>query len=134
MLKKTASLAAWWRESKFCLVITGAGISTAAGIADFRGPNGIWTTQGRRARVRSSPTTSPSSPAPTEEPKASGSFEDARPTFTHESLRLLETRGRLQYLISQNVDGLHSRFGFPLDRLSEVHGNVFQLRCNKCGR
>ena len=100
------------------IAFTGAGISTAAGIPDFRGPNGVWTKQ-RRGE---------------EAPKASVPFEQARPSLTHQALLGLHRAKKLQYLCSQNVDCLHLRSGFPRDKLAELHGNCFAERCEQCLR
>lgn len=56
-----------------------------------------------------------------------------RPTYTHEALCKLVSLGILKHLISQNTDGLHRLSGIPRDRLSELHGNAFHERCEKCG-
>lgn len=48
-----------------------------------------------------------------ESPHFDTTFEDARPSFTHMALLGLQRAGYLKYLVSQNVDGLHVRSGFP---------------------
>lgn len=116
----------------------GAGISTAAGIPDFRGPNGIWTLEERakkRAKAGGSKQT-PSAGTTAEKAKAKASetaqqaFVRADPTLSHHLLTELETLGYVTYLVTQNVDSLHLRAGFPRSKLAEVHGNLFMEKCS----
>jgi mono-ADP-ribosyltransferase sirtuin 6 len=97
---KATQLAGLIRQSKHFIVFTGAGISTSAGIPDFRGPEGAWTLQAQ-GRQRTAAVTS---------------TLQAIPTATHMALVELQNRGLLKYLISQNCDGLHRRSGIlPVD-------------------
>ncbi|XP_050036457.1 NAD-dependent protein deacetylase Sirt6-like [Dermacentor andersoni] len=114
---KIARLADWMQASKHIVVITGAGISTSAGIPDFRGPRGVWTLEQQG-----------------EKPQVNISFDDAVPTSTHMALVELARSSHLKFLVSQNVDGLHLKSGFPMDILTDLHGNMFLDRCNQCGR
>jgi len=106
------------KDSKNIIAFTGAGISTSCGIPDFRGPSGIWTLQKAGQPL----------------PKAKVSFAVAKPSFTHASLVSLMNSGKLTYIVSQNVDGLHLRSGVPRHKLAELHGNCFSERCCVCGR
>ncbi|XP_006868996.1 PREDICTED: NAD-dependent protein deacetylase sirtuin-6 isoform X2 [Chrysochloris asiatica] len=113
--QKVWALAQLVWESSNVVFHTGAGISTASGIPDFRGPHGVWTMEERGLA-----------------PKFDTTFESARPSQTHMALVQLERVGMLHFLVSQNVDGLHVRSGFPRDKLAELHGNMFVEECLKC--
>ncbi|KFM26008.1 3-isopropylmalate dehydratase [Auxenochlorella protothecoides] len=104
-------------EARSIIAFTGAGISTSTGIPDFRGPNGVWTAQKLGTAL----------------PKATVEFANAAPSLTHQALLALHGTGKLKYLVSQNVDGLHRRSGFPAAALAELHGNCFLERCSTCG-
>ncbi|XP_028909350.1 NAD-dependent protein deacetylase sirtuin-6 isoform X1 [Ornithorhynchus anatinus] len=113
--RKVWELAQLVQKSSNVVFHTGAGISTSSGIPDFRGPHGVWTMEERGL-----------------EPKFDTTFESARPSKTHMALLELERVGILKFLVSQNVDGLHVRSGFPRDKLAELHGNMFVEECVKC--
>ena len=116
--KRIASLI---RSASFCVAFTGAGISTSAGIGDYRGKSGKWTEQDREAAAESN-----------DDDEEGVPYERLRPTYTHEALVKLAEMGLLKHVISQNGDGLHSLSGIPADKLSELHGNVFLEVCEQC--
>lgn len=117
MDSKCKTLAEWIRNSRHVVFHTGAGISTTAGIPDFRGPNGVWTLEKRG-----------------EKPNISVSFNEAIPTFTHMAIKQLVTEGYVQYVVSQNIDGLHLKSGLERKYIAELHGNMFVEQCNTCDR
>lgn len=82
------------RDAKCIVVHTGAGISTSAGIPDFRGPNGVWTLEKQGKKSDTNMT-----------------FELAKPTITHMALVAMVKAKIVQLVISQNVDGLHLKSG-----------------------
>ena len=165
------------QQARRIIAFTGAGISTACGIPDFRGPNGIWTLQ-RAGQPLPRPKVSFTHAKPSlthqVQPHAGrwlplcsrcaidcmgGRTAHLQPAATSQSLHLLAVlkclaasppappryyrspqvlvalmqAGKLDYLVSQNVDGLHLRSGIPRDRLAELHGNCFAERCHTCG-
>jgi mono-ADP-ribosyltransferase sirtuin 6 len=107
-------LAQMIKNSKRTIIHTGAGISTSAGVPDFRGPNGVWTCELQNRKLPGT------------------SFEDANPTYTHHSINQLVKSGLIHHVVSQNVDGLHIRSGLPRDQLSEIHGTAFAEWCDRC--
>ncbi|KAI0110177.1 DHS-like NAD/FAD-binding domain-containing protein [Daldinia grandis] len=115
--RKAEALAEQIKKSKHFIVFTGAGISTSAGIPDFRGTEGVWTLMAQ-GRQRSS---------------AVNTLQ-AVPTATHMALVELQDRGILKYLISQNCDALHRKSGILPDKISELHGNNNREYCKDCGK
>lgn len=112
--KRIQTLAQWMFEAKHLVVFTGAGISTESGLPDFRGPDGIWTRQEKGL---------PAKPMP---------FSSVEPNDGHMAIAELQRLGKLDFLISQNVDNLHLKSGIPPDLLAELHGNIAKLRCTRC--
>lgn len=134
---KVQKLAGYVLSAEHFCTFTGAGISTAAGIPDFRsGANtclatgaGAWEKAAAIQKARKAGTLK-------NEPAAKGGVKvgiaKAYPTKCHMSLVALMEAGLLKHVISQNCDGLHRRSGIPAENLSEVHGNTNLEVCTKC--
>jgi NAD-dependent protein deacetylase/lipoamidase len=115
------------------LVVTGAGISTEAGIPDYRGPNGVWRTQ-RPVEFDEFVHSEQRRTDYWEQKLASARvFADARPGSVHRSCVTLERAGRLEAIVTQNVDGLHREAGSSERVIVEVHGTAKEAACLSCG-
>lgn len=115
-------------DRKRIVFFTGAGISTSAGIPDFRGPKGIWTVEKKQKRKRQRAEEEETAAATTK----SMDFSAAEPTLTHQAITRLILDGHAQFCVTQNVDGLHRRSGLPRDNHSVLHGCVFTETCQGC--
>ena len=122
------------REATHIAVLTGAGISTTAGIPDFRGPQGLYVT--RQYDPEKTFDINYFDRVPSYFFAFARDFvqlvERVQPTFTHRFLAVLEEGGKLDAVITQNIDGLHQKAGSK--RVIEVHGSVRHGHCRKCGR
>ena len=121
--------------SRKMVVFTGAGISTESGIPDFRSPGGIWdrfdpddftydkfvsNSESRRKQWRM---------------LGEGIMTDkAMPNAAHIAIAELDRLGKLDCVITQNVDNLHQKAGVPDDKVFELHGNMQWVVCLDCGR
>lgn len=128
------ALAACWRGAQRVAVLTGAGISTASGIPDFRSPGGRWSNY----QPVPLPEFLASEAARREYWRYKGEtwqlLRRATPNAAHRALADLGTAGRVDLLVTQNVDGLHERSGFPRERLVTIHGTDADVSCLRCGR
>ncbi|MEA3075470.1 MAG: NAD-dependent deacetylase [Actinomycetota bacterium] len=135
MEQQVAAARALVSSASRVLVLTGAGISTDSGIADFRGPNGVWTKnpeaektshlryylddpEVRRAAWRN---------------RLTSPIWSARPNAGHLALVSLWESGRLDTVVTQNIDGLHLAAGLPPEVVVEIHGNAHSVVCWSCG-
>jgi len=118
-------------------VLTGAGISTDSGIPDFRGPNGVWTKNPaaeKAANIQTYLRDRTARERAWQRYIDGGVWTDREPNDGHRALVRLEARGKLDTLITQNIDGLHARAGTSPDKLVEIHGTVAKAMCLSCGR
>jgi NAD-dependent deacetylase len=122
------------RDAERTVAMTGAGVSTASGVPDFRGDGGLWETHDPAdfhiSRFEASP----------------GEFwrdrldlhadirgdADIEPNAAHEALAALESAGNLDSAITQNIDGLHEAAGS--ESVIEIHGSGERVVCRDCGR
>src|SRR5439155_9697086 len=115
-----ARLAELLRHGQKILVFTGAGISTGGGIPDFRGPQGVW--KRRQPVYYHDFMRSEAARIEHWDFKLEGweGFREARPNATHESIARLERAGKIQAVVTQNIDGLHAKAGTSLEKLVEL--------------
>ncbi len=117
------------------LVLTGAGISTDSGIPDFRGPDGVWTRDPEAERL--STIGHYLADASVRERAWRHRLDDrtwtAEPNAGHRALVDLERSGRLDLLVTQNIDGLHQLAGSSDHLVVEMHGTNRTARCVACG-
>lgn len=129
-----ARLADLLRAARRMLVFTGAGISTGSGIADYRGPDGIWKTRQpvefadfmrrREARIEYWAQKLEWWPG----------IRNAEPNETHRAIVRLERAGKVALVVTQNIDGLHRKAGTDPDILVELHGSSLEVECMECHR
>ena len=113
------------------VIFTGAGISTESGIPDFRGPNGIWKTM--RPIDFSDFVASEDVRRESWRRKFSGDdMGQAVPNSGHLAVAKLVDMGKVSFVITQNVDGLHQKSGIADERVIELHGNATYASCLAC--
>ncbi len=127
-----AELAELLKNAQIAVALTGAGISVESGIPSFRGAHGLWTRYNpmEYAHIQAFLTN------PAKVWKLLRELEEtiarARPNPAHLALAALEKQGRLQAVITQNVDHLHQEAGSR--NVIEFHGNARRFVCLRCAR
>jgi len=116
------------------VALTGAGISTAAGIPDYRSPGGVWT----KVEPITYQEFVASEEARLEDWRRRFEMNDrlasCQPTLAHRALAAMTRSGDMSAIVTQNIDDLHRRAGTDPQRLIELHGNATFGRCLDCGK
>jgi NAD-dependent deacetylase len=117
------------------VVLTGAGISTDSGIPDFRGPHGVWTKNpgAERMATLQAYVSDPDLRRRAWRNRLTSPMWSSEPNAGHRALVDLERSGRLDTLVTQNIDGLHQKAGTDPDRVIEIHGTALDVICLTCG-
>ncbi len=130
-----ASAAELIMTSRRTVVFTGAGISTESGIPDFRSPGGIWDRFDPDDFTIDRFLNNEESRRKQWYIFREGLLSDkAEPNAAHHAIAELYRLGRLDCVITQNIDNLHQKAGVPDDLVFELHGNMQWAICLQCGR
>ena len=102
------------KKKRFIVFHVGAGMSAGDGVPTFRGVGGLWT-RGR-------------------EDISNFDLAAVQPGYPYEAMIALEQNGFVDWVVTQNYDNLFRKSGFPTEKLSEIHGNIFIEKCPSCGK
>ncbi len=127
---QSEQLTGFLQQNESIAVVSGAGVSTASGIPDYRDRNGDW----KHAEPIQFPDFVKSADARKRYWARSyvgwQRFSRARPNAAHFALAVLEAAGKVNTVITQNVDRLHSEAGSR--RVIDLHGDLGRVRCLAC--
>ena len=131
---KIEKVAQWIATAKRTVVFAGAGLSTESGIPDFRSPGGVWDRYDPQDFYFQNFLSSETSrekywKMSTEmyEP-----MKKAQPNPAHLAIAEMEELGKLDCVITQNVDGLHFKAGNSEERVLQLHGTAMHVSCLSC--
>jgi NAD-dependent deacetylase len=129
----------WNREAGPVVALTGAGISAESGIPTFRGKDGYWTVGSTVYHPMELATLAAFERMPQQVWQwylyRRTVCRRAEPNRAHAALVDLERHAQDDFwLVTQNVDGLHTRAGSSLARTHQIHGNIDYMRCARACR
>ncbi len=133
-MDKLETLKRWVGESSRIVFFGGAGVSTESGIPDFRSVDGLYS-----QKFEYPPETIISHSFYERRPEYFFRFYREKmlplgfePNVTHKVLAQWERQGKLNAVVTQNIDGLHQKAGSR--RVFELHGSVLRNYCTRCGK
>ena len=124
------------RESEHIVFLGGAGVSTESGIPDFRSKNGLYHKKDRKFSIYK-PEYLLSHDCLNKKPAVFFDYfrknldcRSIEPNDAHRKLAEMEKAGKLDGIITQNIDGLHQKAGSK--KVSEIHGSALRSYCTSC--
>ena len=121
------------KASERTVILTGAGISTESGLPDFRSDNGFWT---KNKPIQFNEFLL------SEEEKQRLSWErnielhsllkNIKPNIGHAFVEKIIKLQKNNFLITQNIDGLHQKSGISKNKIIEIHGSAIEAACLEC--
>lgn len=131
-MEQYQTLKQWIDESRHMVFFGGAGVSTESGIPDFRSVDGLYS-----QKFEYPPETIISHSFYQRRPEYFFRFYREKmlplgfePNITHRKLAQWEQEGKLDAVVTQNIDGLHQKAGSK--RVYELHGSVLRNYCTRC--
>ena len=120
------------KASECTVILTGAGISTESGLPDFRSDNGFWT--------KNQPIQFNEFLLSEEKQRLSWErnielhalLKNIKPNIGHAFVEKITGLQKNNFLITQNIDGLHQRSGIPKNKIIEIHGSAIEAACLEC--
>jgi NAD-dependent deacetylase len=121
-------------EAHRVVVLTGAGISTDSGIPDFRGPEGVWTKNPEAERLSTLDAYLEDEAVRRRawQGRLHSPTWSANPNAGHHAIVALERQGKLDAVVTQNIDGLHQLSGNDPTKVIEIHGTIREVVCMTC--
>ena len=134
MINQIEEVARLILASQRTVVFAGAGLSTESGIPDFRSPGGVWekydpedfyfqkflASEASREKYWQMAT------------EMYDPMKKAQPNPAHLAIAELEKLGKLDCVITQNIDGLHHKAGNSEEKIIELHGTAMHVTCLNC--
>jgi NAD-dependent deacetylase len=120
------------KASKSTVILTGAGISTESGLPDFRSDNGFWT--------KNKPIQFNEFLQSEENQRLSWErnielhslLKNIKPNLGHMFVEKITSLQKSNFLITQNIDGLHQKSGVSRNKIIEIHGSAIEAACLEC--
>jgi NAD-dependent deacetylase len=134
MEDKLKEVARWILSAKRVIVFSGAGLSTESGIPDFRSPGGVWDRYNPEDFYFQNFLASEASREKYWQ-MATEMYEPiktAQPNQAHLAIAELEKLGKLDCVITKNIDGLHFKAGNSEEKVIQLHGTAIFVSCLSC--